>query len=617
MIPSAELRQKFLDFFASKEHAVIPSAPLVPENDSSVLFNTAGMQPLVPYLMGEEHPMWRRLANSQKCLRTIDLEEVGDDSHNTFFEMLGNWSLGDYFKKESISYSWEFLTSENGLALDPKIFAVTVFEWDEQCPRDDESADIWKSLWVSENRISYLPASENWWALGPTGPCWPDTEIFYWVGDGVPADDSNVANDEDNWMEIWNNVFMQYRRDETGELHELPNRNVDTGMGFERVVSVLNGYKSIYESDVFADALRAIKEKVDGQYNERGARIAVDHIRTAVHLISDGVRPGNVDQGYILRRLIRRSIRELHRMGWDKPFVSDIALIFVEIYKDVYPNIGILKNDIVHVLQDEEASFSKTLIKWLREFQKIVLAHIKVNHPNFTKDEINIHHPDQFPGHELASFIIPGQDAFRLFDTYGFPIEMTVEIAEKEYGFSVDTEWFEKAFKAHQEKSRTASAGKFKWGLADNDPQTLKLHTATHLLLAWLKHFLWDHVHQAGSNITPERLRFDFTHPEKVTRDILDEIEVWVNDIIQKPCTMTCTIMSKDQAQSEWVEGSFWDKYPDEVKVYTLQDTDGTIYSRELCGWPHVESTVDMGVFKIKKEESSSRGVRRIKAVLV
>lgn len=596
-ILSSDIRSKYLEFFKTKEHAVIPSAPLVPENDPSVLFNTAGMQPLVPYLLGEPHPMGKRIADVQKCVRTGDIDDVGDDTHLTFFEMLGNWSLGDYFKKESIAWSWEFLTDEKWLGLDPKMISVTVFEGDENAPRDEESADIWKSLGMPAERIAYLPAEDNWWAAGPTGPCGPDTEIFYWVGEGEPQ--GNKGTHSKQWMEIWNNVFMQYNRIDANTLEKLPAPCVDTGMGLERVTVTLNGMKSVYQTDAFADVLAAIKEMVGADnYVESSARVIADHLRSASHMISDGVVPKNVDQGYILRRLIRRAIREAYKMGFEKPFVSDIAKLYIAKFENVYESVGNNADKILAELSKEEEKFAKSLKDGMREFDKLVRGF-----------EIAF----EKSGQKITQ--IAGNKAFTLFDTYGFPVEMTVELA-KERGLTVDVEGFREAFAKHQELSRTAAEGKFKGGLGDQSGETVALHSACHLMLAGLRKVLGGHVAQAGSNITAERLRFDFTHGEKMTPEQISAVEAYVNEAIGSGLMVTISEEPKEAAKSRGVVGSFWEKYPDVVKVYKMVGSDGTVYSEELCGGPHVETSGEMGRFKIVKEEASSSGVRRIKAVL-
>jgi alanyl-tRNA synthetase len=583
-----DIRQKYLEFFKTKGHAVIPSAPLVPENDPSVLFNTAGMQPLVPYLLGKPHPMGRRIADVQKCVRTGDIDDVGDDTHLTFFEMLGNWSLGDYFKSESIAWSWEFLTDPQWLGLSTDKLSVTVFAGDENAPRDEESAKIWESLGISKERIAYLPAEDNWWAAGPTGPCGPDTEIFYWVGDGLPV--GNKGSHPKEWMEIWNNVFMQYNRVDEKTLDKLPVPCVDTGMGLERTIVTLNGLKNVYETDAFADVLETIRGIAGEQwYLERSARIIADHLRAATHMLADGVTPKNVDQGYILRRLIRRAIREFYKMGYEQPVIADIAKLYISKFETVYASISDQKDQIIDQLNQEEAKFRATLSKGLKEMER-----------------------------RTQAGTLSGRDAFDLFATYGFPLEMTQELA-KEQGMSIDEAAFREEFKKHQELSRTASVGKFKGGLADNSAKVTAFHTATHLMLAGLRQELGGGVHQAGSNITEERTRFDFTYPEKVPREVLDRVEAFVNAAIDAKATVGTTVMDKAAAKAADVEGSFWEKYPEKVTVYRVVGPDGTAYSQELCGGPHVVTTADIaafGRFKIIKEEASSAGVRRVKAVL-
>lgn len=630
-ILASEIRQKYLDFFRSKNHAIIPSAPLVPENDPSVLFNTAGMQPLVPYLLGEPHPLGKRLADVQKCVRTGDIDDVGDDTHLTFFEMLGNWSLGDYFKKESIEMSWEFLTSKEWLALDPEMISVTVFAWDENAPLDTESIDIWKNVWkengltFGDERIARLPAEDNWWAAGPTGPCGPDTEIFYWMGEGKPPHGSNKWTDSKMWMEIWNNVFMQYNRIDANTLENLPAQCVDTGMGIERCTVTLNSMKSVYETDCFAPVLVKIWEIVwKDNYNERSARIIADHIRTATHMISDGVTPKNVDQGYILRRLIRRAIREAYKMGYESPFTTEIADIYIEQFSGIYESVRDNAEKIKNELSIEEGKFSRTLKEWLKELHKMVQR--KWDQTNFL---LELKENSDIISSEFTINVISWKDAFDLFQTYGLPIEMIneelenwIEFKDLDWNFHNTKGWtihegeFNEEFKKHQDLSRTAAAGKFKWGLADDGLETTALHSACHLMLAGLRQVLGTHVTQAGSNITAERLRFDFTHNEKMTPEQIKAVEDYVNRAIQSELTVTITNMDKKEAQETGVSGSFWEKYPDIVKVYSMVGADGNIYSRELCGGPHVESSQDMWVFKIVKEESSSAGVRRIKAVL-
>lgn len=626
-IHSSEIRKKYLEFFKSKNHAIIESAPLIPENDPSVLFNTAGMQPLVPYLLGAKHPMGNRIVDVQKCVRTWDIDDVGDNTHLTFFEMLGNWSLGDYFKEDSIKWSYEFLTSPEWLWIDPSWLSVTVFEWDESTPRDDFSANVWKSLWIPESRISYLPAEDNWWAAGLTGPCGPDTEIFYWVGEWEPDPNSNTWKEPKKWMEIWNNVFMEYNRLPDGTLENLPAQNVDTGMWLERITATLNHVKSVYQTDIFADVLEKIKEIVwESNYNEKWARIIADHLRSATHMISDWAVPKNVDQWYVLRRLIRRAIREFFKMNYEKPIISRIAKIYIEKFKDVYVAIQVNEAKIIDELNKEEEKFGKTLEKWLKEFDKRYNSIISENKWVFRIDSNNNHIKEKDWCKE--SWWIFGQDAFTLFDTFWFPLEMTLELFTekskelwtpeeiiKELISSIKEE-FNKAFEKHQELSKAWAEQKFKWWLADTGTATVEYHTVAHIMLEWLVRILWEHVSQAGSNITAERIRFDFTHSEKMTPEQLTKLEEFVNWVIEKNCQVTWTEISKEEAKTSGVRWVFWERYPDIVRVYTITSPDWEIISRELCGWPHIEQTGWIGKFKIQKEESSSSGVRRIKAVL-
>lgn len=600
---SNELRQKYLDFFKSKNHAIIPSASVVPENDPTVLFNTAWMQPLVPYLLGEKHPSWTRLADSQKCIRTGDIEEVGDNSHLTFFEMLWNWSLWDYFKKESIAYSYELLTSKEWFALDPRKIAVTVFEGDENAPRDEESADIWASVWMPRDRISYLPASENWWAAGDTWPCGPDTEIFYWVWESeFPPAWSNVWNDEDNWMEIWNNVFMEYNKLPSWELVKLPAQNVDTGMWLERITATLNGEKTVYNTDIFKEIIESIIKEIWVKYNYetmKAIRVIADHSRTATVMISDWVVPSNVDGWYVLRRLIRIAVRKAYSLDFKWEFLYKVAEIVINKLGVAYPHMVEKKDEIIAEILREEKQFGETLEKWLKEFEKLIWWF-------------------QIAFEKTWKVIdtISWDKAFKLYDTFGFPLEMTVELA-LEKGLKVDEEWFKQAEKKHQELSRAWAEQKFKWGLADSWEETVALHSATHLLLAWLNHVLGWGIHQKWSNITPERLRFDFNFDRKVEREELDKIEEYVNEAINSWLEVTVSNMEKEEARNSGVEWSFWEKYPDTVKVYSMVWSDWKTYSKELCWWPHIENSKNMWTFKIKKEEASSRGIRRIKAVLI
>lgn len=592
---SREIRERFLTFFEKRGHAIIPSAPLVPENDPSVLFNTAGMQPLVPYLMGMPHPSGKRLANSQKCVRTQDIEEVGDKTHDTFFEMLGNWSLGDYFKEDAIKWSFEFLTSkEEGLGLDPARLYVTVFEGNDDAPRDEEAFEIWKK-YMPEHRIYFMPAKSNWWSPGDNGPCGPDTEMFYdmtaqGLGD-MTKEEYLAADDRQDVVEIWNDVFMEYEKKDGKVIGKLAMKNVDTGSGLERVVMAIQGKDNVFDTDLFAPIMQKIADLNGGVLSKdgddvRAARIVADHIRTSVMMIADGVRPSNTDQGYILRRLIRRAVRYADMLGVGHGMLSELVPVIAEKYKGVYDNVLAQADLIVREIWEEEDKFRKTLERGIKEITRL-----------------------------LATGSVSGTDAFVLFSTYGFPIEMTEELA-LEKGISVDREAFDIEMKKHQALSREGSGQKFKGGLADHSEKTTALHTATHLMLAGLRKYLGDEVHQAGSNITEERLRFDFNYPQKVERDVLDKVEAYVNDAIEKHCVVAKEQMKKDEAKAMGVEGSFWEKYPEEVTVYTVKGEDGSVYSQELCGGPHVEKTEGMGKFKIVKEEASSAGVRRIKAVL-
>lgn len=592
---SREIRQRFLSFFEKRGHAVIPSSPLVPENDPSVLFNTAGMQPLAPYLMGTPHPSGKRLANAQKCVRTQDIEEVGDKTHDTFFEMLGNWSLGDYFKEDAIKWSFEFLTSkEEGLGLDPARLYVTVFEGNDDAPRDNEALEIWRK-YMPDNHIYFMSAKSNWWSPGDNGPCGPDTEMFYDVtehGLGVMTKaEYMTADDRQDVVEIWNDVFMEYEKKDGKVIGKLAMKNVDTGSGLERIVMAIQGKDNVFETDLFAPIMQKIADLSGGTMPTeasklRAARIVADHIRTSAMIIADGVCPSNTDQGYILRRLIRRAVRYADMLGIGHNMLSELVPVIAEKYKGVYDNVGEKTDDIVREIWEEEDKFRKTLARGLR----VLTGFLEKKH-------------------------VSGDDAFKLFSTYGFPVEMTEELAHEE-DVSVDRAAFDIEFRKHQELSRAGAEQKFKGGLADHSGKTTALHTATHLMLAGLRKYLGDGVHQAGSNITEERLRFDFTYPQKVERDVLDKVEAYVNEAIAKGCTVKIEQMKKEDAKAKGVEGSFWEKYPDVVNVYSVNAEDGTQYSAELCGGPHVEETSKMGKFKIVKEEASSAGVRRIKATL-
>ena len=575
------VREEYIKYFEEHGHKWIPSSPIVPENDPTVLFNTAGMQPLVPYLMGQEHPYGKRLCDYQKCVRLNDLDEIGDKTHHTFFEMLGNWSLGDYFKKESIGFSFEFLTKVLGIPVDR--LAVTVYAGDDSIAPDDESASIWKELGISSDRIAYL--SDNFWIAGESGPCGSDTEIFYFRSDDeVP---SKFDPEDDRWVEIWNNVFMQFYKDESGNVSELAKKNVDTGMGLERIVSVIEGVDDNYLSSIWKDVIDLICEITGLSYegHEKEMRVVADHIRTATFIAADPshVKPSNTDRGYILRRLIRRAIRYAKALGIDinSDWDSRISLLIIHKYKKYYPELSD-SDYILSVLKDEKVKFNKTIEKGLREFDKLL----------------------------KNSNMVDKNVAFKLYDTYGFPIELTVEEA-KSRGMDVDTLGFNEKFKEHQEKSRTASKGMFKGGLMGHSETETKYHTATHLLNAALKKVIGPDVHQLGSNITTERLRFDFPCDHKLTDEEISKVENLVNEWIKGDYPVTIEEMSKDEALKSGAECRFIEKYPDVVTVYSIGD-----FSKELCGGPHVKHTGELGRFVIKKEQSNGSGVRRIKAVL-
>lgn len=623
MFTADELRKKYLDFFKEKEHTIIPSAPIVPENDPTTLFITAGMHPLVPYLMGEKHPGGTRITNSQKCIRTIDIDEVGDTTHHTFFEMLGNWSLGDYFKKEAISWSFEFLTDEKWLGLDKNRIAVSVFKGenkgkDNEIPFDDEAYGIWKEILEKNNlpidRIAELDRKGNWWGpAGETGPCGPDSEIFYWVGDPNEVPD-NFNDDNDLWVEIWNDVFMEYHKNEKGEYVKMEKQNVDTGMGLVRVLAALNGLDDNYKTSLFVPIIEKIEalsgkeygDKSDAEYiQEKGQcwvdtrksmRIIADHIKAAVFMIADGVEPANTDRGYILRRLIRRAVRQGHLLGINGNFVADVAVVVQGIYKEAFPEV--LNEKVIIELKKEEQRFRGTLERGLTILDKlypIEAAELELAKTN----SVPMKYAD-------------GAHVFDLFQTHGFPFEMIKEELEKK-GIEVDKQEFEDRLKKHQELSRTASAGMFKGGLADTEEETKQLHTVAHLMLSGLRKILGEHVHQKGSNINGERIRFDFSHPEKMTDEEKKAIEEYVNEAIEAKIDVEMDEMSVAEAKEKGAEGAFENKYGDVVKVFTIGD-----YSCEICGGPHVKNTGDIkGRFKIKKEQSSSAGVRRIKAVIV
>ncbi len=590
---SKELRQLYLDFFKSKGHAVIPSASLIPENDPTVLFTTAGMHPLVPYLMGEKHPEGTRLTDVQKCVRTGDIDEVGDTSHCTFFEMLGNWSLGDYFKNEAIAYSWEFLTDEKWLGIPKDKLYFTCFEGDEHAPRDTVSHDRWVELGVDPSHIFYLPKKNNWWGpAGITGPCGPDTEMFYDTGKPACGPDCSPACDCGKYLEIWNDVFMEYNKTAEGNFEPLAQKNVDTGMGLDRTVATLQGVESVYDTDAFTGILATISRLSGKQYRDsaeitRAFRIVADHIRCATFMLGDpkGVTPSNVDQGYILRRLIRRAIRFSMQLEMPEGGLNQVAQAVIDQYGVFYTELAEHQDKILSELDKEEARFARTLKKGIKEFERLAA--------------------------NLEGQRIDGPSAFRLYDTFGFPIEFTEELA-REKGLLVDVAGYHEAFQAHQKKSQAGAEQRFKGGLADNTEATAALHTATHLLNAALKRVLQDDgIQQKGSNITAERLRFDFNFPRKVTREELDQVEELVNQAIAADVPVVCEEMTVDQAKAQGAVGVFDDRYGSKVKVYSMGE-----FSKEICGGPHASRTGELGVFKIKKEEASSAGVRRIKAVL-
>ena len=593
-----ELRSKFISFFKSKGHTEISGQSLIPENDPTVLFTTAGMHPLVPYLLGEAHPAGTRLVDYQKCIRTGDIDCVGDASHLTFFEMLGNWSLGDYFKKESIAFSYEFLTGKEWLALNPQMLSVTVFEGDDAAPRDDEAAECWMKAGISPDRIAYMGASDNWWAAGPVGPCGPDTEIFYWVGEGLPPAGSNKKSDPDNWMEIWNNVFMQFNRVDEKTLVPLPKLNVDTGMGLERTNCILQGKTSVYLTEVFEPIIAVIEQQAGYSYGsdeqkDRSTRIIADHGRAAVFILGDqkGVSPSNLGAGYVLRRLIRRAIRHGMKLGIEQGFLLEVAKAVIAGFKDAYPELERNQQRVFDELQAEESKFRVTLKKGEAEFQKML--------PNLMKD----------PKRQIS-----GKVAFKLYDTFGYPLELTQELAS-ENGFTVDTEGFKAAEKKHQQVSKTQDAGVAKGGLAEHSDITTKYHTATHLLQQALIDVLGPQVAQKGSNINNERMRFDFTFERPMTKEEIEKTENIVNEQIKRDLPVFMEVMPLEQAKAEGAKAFFANKYGEDVKVYTIGSKDNW-FSKEVCGGPHVQHTAQIGQFKIVKEQSSSAGVRRIRAVI-
>ncbi len=591
-LTSSQLRSLFLKFFQDKGHAVISSASIIPENDPTVLFTTAGMHPLVPYLMGAKHPAGVRLCDVQKCIRTGDIDDVGDFSHLTFFEMLGNWSLGDYFKEKMIPWSWEFLTSPEYLGLPKERLAFSVFAGDSDCPRDDESADLWRAQGVADDRIFYLPKENNWWGpAGLTGPCGPDSEMFIITDKEPCGPDCSPACSCGRYLEIWNDVFMQYNKQADGSFIPLSQKNVDTGMGLERTICVLNGKKSVYETDLFENILGKIAELSGKKYGDdpettKAFRIVADHMRTSTFILGDdrGVSPSNVDQGYVLRRLIRRAVRYGMGLGMGDGFTGQVAKVIIDQYKDAYPELTRNAKFVLEQLALEETRFAKTLKQGNREFEKLASR--------------------------VEGKVIDGESAFHLYDTYGFPVEMTLELA-KDAGLTVDLDGFQECFKKHQLTSQAGAEQRFKGGLSDHSDETARLHTATHLMHAALRKVLGPEVAQKGSNITAERLRFDFSFGRKMTPEEIQEVERLVNEAIDAKAPVTCQEMTVPEAKEQGAIGLFESKYGELVKVYSMGG-----FSKEICGGPHAENTGDLVRFKIQKEESSSAGVRRIKAVI-
>ncbi len=579
-----EIRNKYLKFFERHGHKIIPSAPLIPENDPSVLFTTAGMQPLVPYLLGEKHPEGTRLTDYQKCLRTNDIDEVGDNRHLTYFEMLGNWSLGDYFKEEAISMSYELLTKEFGI--DPNKLSVTCFAGDEDAPRDEVAANAWKKAGIPEERIYFYGKDDNWWIAGEEGPCGPDTEMYLDTGKPACGPDCQPSCSCGKYVEIWNNVFMEYYKSKDGSISKLKQQNVDTGLGLERMTMLLQGKETPFDTEIFLPIMEKLKELAK-QDSIESRRIVAEHLRASIMVIADGGKPSNIDRGYVLRKLIRRMTRHLNKLQINLEELGNLIDLYIDTLQELYPELQTKKEMIKQTIIEEKDKFIKTLSHGEKEFEKVVA---KAKQENKTT--------------------IDGYTIFKLYETYGFPPEITTDLA-KEQGFSVDLSEFDKLFKEHQEKSRQGSELKFKGGLAEQNEQTIAYHTATHLLHKALQIVLGDHAKQCGSNITTERLRFDFTHPEKMTKEQLQQVEDLVNEQIKRDLPVTCEEMSLEEAKASGATGLFENKYGEKVKVYTIGD-----FSKEICGGPHVTHTGVLGHFKIKKEESSSAGVRRIKAIL-
>ena len=600
------LREMYLNFFKDRGHKVIPSASLIPENDPTVLFTTAGMHPLVPYLLGEKHPAGKRLTDVQKCVRTGDIDEVGDERHCTFFEMLGNWSLGDYFKEEMIPWSYEFLTGKDYLAIPPENIAVTVFGGDETLPRDTEAAELWEKVGVKKENIYFMPRENNWWGpAGLTGPCGTDTEMFV-IRKPKCSPNCNPDCNCGAFLEIWNDVFMRFNKQADGSFIELSQKNVDTGMGLERALCVLNGKSSVYETDIFETAIAAIENLTGKKYGEsedvtKAFRVLLDHTRTATFMLGDekGIVPSNTDQGYILRRIIRRAVRFGRKIDLPEGSLAKISEAFIAYYQDVYPELNVNREKIAEELNKEEAKFNKTLQQGLKEFEKCVNGIERKNAFMSQKD------PAYVPETRIA-----GKQAFHLYDTYGFPVEITVEMA-KERGLDVDVAGYQAAFEEHQSKSKAGSEQKFACGLADNKEATTKLHTATHLLHAALKKVCSPDVNQKGSNITEERLRFDFNLPQPMTEEQIKAVEALVNEVIAQDLPVEMKEISLEEAKAQGFTGLFESKYGERVKTYTIGD-----FSKEICGGPHAERTGALGKFKIVKEQSCGSGLRRIKAIL-
>ncbi len=578
-----EIRNKYLNFFKRHGHAVIPSAPLVPENDPSVLFTTAGMQPLVPYLLGEKHPAGNKLTDYQKCVRTVDIDDVGDNRHLTYFEMLGNWSLGAYFKEESIAMSFEFLTKELGIPVEK--LSVTCFAGDKDCPRDDVAANCWKKVGLPEEKIYFFGKDDNWWIAGEEGPCGPDTEMFYDTGKEPCSENCNPSCGCGKYVEIWNNVFMEYYKDQNG-YRKLEQQNVDTGLGLERMTMLLQGKETPFDTEIFAPIMEKL-ESLAKVSDIQSRRIVAEHLRSSMMIISDGAKPSNVDRGYVLRRLIRRMTRHLNKLQISLEELEGLINLTIDNALEMYPELEANRAMIVSTIVEEKDKFVKTLAHGEKEFEK-ALERAEAEGKN----------------------VIDGETIFKLYETYGFPPEVTEELA-KENGFEIDASKFDELFKAHQEKSRLGSEQKFKGGLAEQNEITTAYHTATHLLHKALQIVLGEHAKQKGSNITVDRLRFDFSHPEKMTKEQLEEVEKIVNEKIAEDLPVTCQEMTLEEAKKSGATGLFENKYGDKVKVYSIGD-----FSKEICGGPHVTHTGELGHFKIKKEESSSAGVRRIKAIL-